>query len=520
VALDRASAGTDDGVETVDRQQAAEAPPPPPDRPGAEGTPSRADSRAAAAKDNSPQPPDDDKPNTSSPETADKEQATTAEDKPNTSATPEQGELDVQENGASDAPNETDNEPPDIPTSDSPAGRDVQDEQGTADIPDADRQQTQDGRTPAQDEAATAGAEDSSPDQQPSPEDTPRADEPTIDENPEPTNAQAPAETTSDHRKADQVTDTDPTVADRHDGGPPANGQRERAIVGGDAAEGGLLDSVKRSLGMPEQEDRPQELSDSVDRPDFQDPNVAEEKRPDRYGTPLERPDGTRIPLFEGEPTREQTKQGRLDDCGVIATLGAVAGHHPEAIRDCVRETDDGNYEVRLHEAKYSQSRMRYEPTGERITLTVTPDLPVYDASPNRPAFADSTSTGTAWAPVVEKAIAGVDQTWDRERREKWAERWSIQSGAGDPPEGYVRLNQGSFPIDRAELLTQLTGRPAKTWEIPTEWDNQGRSPDKQLLGEFRSRLSDDKPILWAPGTCGTAKNACHTNSITHTPMK
>jgi hypothetical protein len=45
-------------------------------------------------------------------------------------------------------------------------------------------------------------------------------------------------------------------------------------------------------------------------------------------------------------------------------------------------------------------------------------------------------------------------------------------------------------------LLTQLTGRPAKTWEIPTEWDNQGRNPDKQLLEEFRSRLADNKPIL------------------------
>jgi hypothetical protein len=64
------------------------------------------------------------------------------------------------------------------------------------------------------------------------------------------------------------------------------------------------------------------------------------------------------------------------------------------------------------------------------------------------------------------------------------------------PAGGYVRLNQGTYPIDRAELLTQLTGRPAKSWDIPTEWDNQGRSPDKQLLEEFRNRLSDNKPIL------------------------
>ncbi|MGI5233541.1 hypothetical protein [Actinoallomurus sp. CA-142502] len=96
-----------------------------------------------------------------------------------------------------------------------------------------------------------------------------------------------------------------------------------------------------------------------VDRPDFQDPREDPRLVPDRYDTPLERTDGTRTPLSRGEPTREQTKQGDLGDCGIIATLGAVAGHRPEAIRDCVRETDDGNYEVRLHEARYSMSRMR-----------------------------------------------------------------------------------------------------------------------------------------------------------------
>jgi hypothetical protein len=70
------------------------------------------------------------------------------------------------------------------------------------------------------------------------------------------------------------------------------------------------------------------------------------------YGPPPDRPDGTPIPCFDGPPTREQTVQGQLGDCGVIATIGAIAGHRPEAIRDCVRPNDDGSYEVRLHETR------------------------------------------------------------------------------------------------------------------------------------------------------------------------
>lgn len=167
--------------------------------------------------------------------------------------------------------------------------------------------------------------------------------------------------------------------------------------------ERGLLDRLKQVGAKLDRGDDRRELSSTVDRPDCQDRAEHPSLVPDRYSTPLQRAEGSRTSLFEGEPAREQTQQGRLGDCGVIATLGAVAGHRPEAIRDCVRETEGGTYEVRLHEAKYSTSQMRYEPTGRIVTLTVTPELPVYDADPERPAFADSSDTGTAWAPIPKR---------------------------------------------------------------------------------------------------------------------
>ncbi|MFG2089798.1 hypothetical protein [Spirillospora sp. NPDC048824] len=105
-----------------------------------------------------------------------------------------------------------------------------------------------------------------------------------------------------------------------------------------DAVERSVADRLRQVVGKLDRSDQPKELAETVDRPDFQDPTEDPQYVPDRYGTPLERRDGTRTPLFDGEPTREQTEQGALGDCGIIATLGAVAEHHPEAIRDCVRE--------------------------------------------------------------------------------------------------------------------------------------------------------------------------------------
>ncbi|TDC87016.1 hypothetical protein E1285_21645 [Actinomadura sp. 7K507] len=258
----------------------------------------------------------------------------------------------------------------------------------------------------------------------------------------------------------------------------------------------GVADRLKRVAAKLDRGDQPKELADTVDRPDFQDPGEDPQYVPDRYGTPLERRDDTRTPLFDGEPTREQAEQGVLGDCGIIATLGALARHHPGAIRDSVREGEDGNYQVRLHEAKYSISNRRYQPTGRPTTLTVTPDLPVFDQRPDTPAFANSTSTGAAWAPILEKAVAGTDQTWNDERQDKATRIWNARGNPGEAPTGYVRLHQGSNEGDRAELLTQLTGRPAKVVEFPTGYDNQGRSAARQLRDEIVGHLSEDKPVL------------------------
>ncbi|SNR52419.1 hypothetical protein SAMN06265355_103552 [Actinomadura mexicana] len=303
----------------------------------------------------------------------------------------------------------------------------------------------------------------------------------------------------SDGSAASNISDD---VADdletRISGEEPAADNGRNVDIDEDVLEGerGISDRLKQLAAKLDRSDEPKELDGRVDRPDFQDPREDSRYVPDRYGTPLDRTDGTRIPLFDGELAREQAEQGILGDCGVIATLGAVAEKYPEAIRNCVSETEDGSYEVRLHEAEYSKSKHRYEPTGLSIKLAVTPELPIRDKDPSKPAFAALTSTNVAWAPVLEKAIAGLDQMWSTERRERVNRIWKAQGKPGDAPTGYVRLNQGSNPAQRAELLTQLTGLPAKTVNFPTGYDSQGRSADRRLQDEIADHLSRGRPVL------------------------
>ncbi|MEU8309392.1 C2 family cysteine protease [Actinomadura sp. NPDC048955] len=293
----------------------------------------------------------------------------------------------------------------------------------------------------------------------------------------------------------DGSTDVADDLGRRISGEEPADDNGRRAEFYDDVLERGIPDQLRRLAAKLNRSDGPRELEGLVDRPDFQDPEQDPRYTPDRYGTPLDRDDGTRTPLFKGTPKREQAEQGGLGDCGIVATLGAVAGHRPEAIRACVSETGDGNYQVRLHEAKYSAARQRYEPTGASITLTLTPDLPVLDAAPGMPAFAPIMEN-TAWAPVLEKAVAGWDQTWSAERWGKVKRLREAQGNSGESPKGYVRLNRGSSPGERAELLTQLTGLPAKTVQFPSGYDKRGRSADRQLRDEIAQQLSDGKPVL------------------------
>jgi hypothetical protein len=233
-----------------------------------------------------------------------------------------------------------------------------------------------------------------------------------------------------------------------------------------------------------------------VDRPTIHDP--FDDNPPDRYGDPLTRSDGSRTPCLDGPPRREQTRQGWAGDCGLIAALGSVAAHRPDDIASRVRLDPDGTYRVSFSEVRRTDSGA--VPTGNSIELAVTSDLPVHDENPDTPACAKA-EDGTAWCAVLEKGLAGMDQTWTTERRVAWLDGWAglcawdkannaKNPRSGPAPDGYVRLNQGTSPWERAEALTQLTGQEAVVREFPVgreEW---------RINRIIRAQLADSKPML------------------------
>jgi hypothetical protein len=233
-----------------------------------------------------------------------------------------------------------------------------------------------------------------------------------------------------------------------------------------------------------------------VDRPDLND--SFDRYSPDRYGDPLTRADGSRITCFRGPPSREQTRQGWAGDCGLIAALGSVAAHRPDDITDRVRLEPDGTYGVSLSEAR--QTDCGAAPTGRSIELSVTRHMPVYDEDPATPACAKAQG-GTAWCPVIEKAFAGVDQTWTTERRVTWLDSWASLCAqdqadkvenprSGPAPLGYIRLHQGTTPWERAEILTQLTGQESVVRQFPAD-------PEEWRINRvIRTQLENGKPVL------------------------
>lgn len=271
----------------------------------------------------------------------------------------------------------------------------------------------------------------------------------------------------------------------------------ERRGPGGDEHRGEPPDRVR----APGESDAPDEAKLRIDRPESNDPYKPRWQENRYDADALNQPDGQPKPLFDGRPKREDTKQGDFGDCGIVASIGAVAGTAPDKIRNAMKENPDGSYAVTLHETKPSWPDGLAEPTGKTTTYTVSRDMPVH-ASDGK--LAGMKADSAAWPAVMEKAIAGADQTWTPEQKDAWEKRWAGQKAVldhqrvkegkppypdGDTPTGYQRISQGSNAYDRADVLTMITGRQAEVRAFPSD--------DNALVKEiFADKLAYDKPVL------------------------
>ncbi|GLY91419.1 hypothetical protein [Actinoallomurus iriomotensis] len=290
--------------------------------------------------------------------------------------------------------------------------------------------------------------------------------------------------------------------------GAPSRREARRALA---AAEGVSRENDRPAPGGPPDaraEDRPLERTDEPY--EVKPPEIVRDYYPeipptaqDRY---FVRDQLNPVPLFDGDPSRDQVIQGQVGDCGVVATIGAVAAHRPEAIRNAFEQIGEGTYEITLHEmAEATPGDPVARPAGRTRTFLVNDELPVRtDRSTRPPAGIDVESCG--WPALMEKVIAAEDQTWDPPKKDDWDQAWTgwhklsvdrdrAEAGLGPAPDeaptGYNRLDIGSTAYERADLLTRLTGEEAEVRPIPGE-----RQGEDALLGAFGNQLDAGKPVL------------------------
>ena len=102
-------------------------------------------------------------------------------------------------------------------------------------------------------------------------------------------------------------------------------------------------------------------------------------------------------PLFVDGPQYNDVAQGALSDCYFVAAASALAGVHPDLVRQIIAPLGDGTYAVRF-----------YTSTGQETYVRVDARLPAYGGAP---VYAHLSPTGETWVALVEKAYAQFHTT-------------------------------------------------------------------------------------------------------------
>lgn len=129
----------------------------------------------------------------------------------------------------------------------------------------------------------------------------------------------------------------------------------------------------------------------------------------------LEWVDRSNEPLFPHEPSAADVFQGGVGDCYFLAGISAVVTHNPQAIRDMIRDNNDGTVTVRLY---------RHNRPGEDINDPVPYYITVDKSTPNLVQTGeDAYARNVLWVQLIEKAYAASgfhkdgDNTYDGIRR-------------------------------------------------------------------------------------------------------
>jgi hypothetical protein len=116
-------------------------------------------------------------------------------------------------------------------------------------------------------------------------------------------------------------------------------------------------------------------------------------------------------------PSLADIRQGSIGDCYFLASLGAVAQTHPQAIRDMITDNRDGTYTVRF----FIEGAAAYV-TVDRMLPVDGNNMLVYSGA-GRAATLPTVlhSSNAIWPHLIEKAYAQINETgkiWQSGRNE------------------------------------------------------------------------------------------------------
>lgn len=102
--------------------------------------------------------------------------------------------------------------------------------------------------------------------------------------------------------------------------------------------------------------------------------------------------DASSLPLFSHEPCVSDVRQGYLGDCYLLASLAAIVSQNPEAIKECMRDNNDGTVTVRFFE---KSAEGAFSP----VYITVDKKIPMSQSS-------DLYAHDCIWVQMLERAYA------------------------------------------------------------------------------------------------------------------
>lgn len=223
-----------------------------------------------------------------------------------------------------------------------------------------------------------------------------------------------------------------------------------------------------------------QEADPAINGPEF-------EMVPGRLRAPLYVKDGTDV----DEVDMDDVDQGAIADCYLLASIAAIARQNPEAIKNMIRDNNDGTYTVTFKQLVSTEPRMYQD-----IPVTVTADFPGGLTGPHaQPGDNAAYGKKEIWPLIIEKAYAQLKA-------------------------GYPGISSGGKP---EYVLEELTGHAVKTFPdmsniFADPFGNKVFHPDvgfKDLKANFDAgkpvTFSTLSPGLMTPGAYGLVTSHAYT---------